>query len=148
MLSKLNVEKNIFIGRKRTIMNQNRVLGKSEKSSRKSSKKETKLNKFKKFRVKSPKIKKGILKISLQQANIQYATEEDFKNPIVYFESLWESNIPSTGIIKIIPPKSWQKLNSYIFNEKYLKSFLKYTKKIETREQILSSLMKGKVNIE
>jgi hypothetical protein len=74
-----------------------------------------------------------------------YASESDFKNPIMYFEGLWKEDEENTGIIKIIPPNSWQQNISTIFQKYYLPTFSKSDKKLETRIQSLNRLLSGKV---
>ncbi len=73
-----------------------------------------------------------------------HATEEDFKNPISYFEKLWLDN-KSTGIIKIIPPSSWREKNEKMFSKSYFPKFIASDKILETRIQTLNKLFQGKV---
>jgi len=74
------------------------------------------------------------------------ATESDFANPIQFFESIWEKNQNSTGIIKIVPPESWRSnYNGYFKN--YLKKFEESDKKLETRKMNLNKLYMAKVLI-
>jgi len=72
------------------------------------------------------------------------ATEEDFKNPIAFFDSIWNKE-HSTGIIKIIPPKDWKSKNFELFKENYCKKFAGSDKKLDTRKIILNELYKAKV---
>jgi hypothetical protein len=108
---------------------------------------EQKLNNYRKNKKMETKLKKlKNLENPIKICTTVYPTENDFINPIAYLENLWNSNKDSTGIIKIIPPESWKITNSYIFENFYYPNFLRSDKKIETRIQILGSLMKGKVN--
>src|SRR5689334_13582918 len=43
-----------------------------------------------------------------------YPTELEFKNPLDYIDNLWKENKENTGIIKIIPPSNWTKINNSI----------------------------------
>lgn len=72
------------------------------------------------------------------------ATEENFKNPIAFLDSLWNTD-RSTGIIKIIPPKEWKDKNLRMFNEVYTKKFNEWDKKLDTRKIPLNQLYKAKV---
>jgi len=78
---------------------------------------------------------------------IVQATEEDLKNPIAFFENLWENNKPSTGIIKIVPPKSWLNQNMKTFSDSYFKRFLESKTKLQIRSQKLNKLYLAKVSL-
>jgi len=75
-----------------------------------------------------------------------FATENDFKDPIKYLENLWNEHKESTGIIKIIPPERWKKINENIFIDRILPNLKNSQKTFETRIQTLNKLFKGKVN--
>ena len=76
-----------------------------------------------------------------------YATEDDFLNPITFFESIWDKNNNSTGIIKIVPPENWKNDYSGVFKNTYLKKFEECDKKLETRKMNLTKLYMAKVNL-
>ena len=111
------------------------------------------------FNVKLIKKDKIPLKLcDLKSCDIFYATEEDLINPIAYFETLWNVNKPaavtgggnwrrqtSTGIIKIIPPESFQKRQKQNFENNYKERLQDKDKKLCTRKQNLNSLYMAKV---
>lgn len=74
------------------------------------------------------------------------ATDEDFKDPIAFFDSIWNKE-HSTGIIKIIPPKDWKEKNLSLFKQEFCKKFYSSDKKLDTRKIILNELYKAKVCI-
>jgi hypothetical protein len=74
------------------------------------------------------------------------ASESDFANPIQFFESIWEKNQNSTGIIKIVPPESWR-TNYNVYFKNYLNKFQESDKKLETRKMNLNKLYMAKVLI-
>lgn len=82
---------------------------------------------------------------NLDPCTVYEASEEDFMNPIEFFDNLWKETNRSTGIIKIIPPRKWKERNINLFKEHYYNNFARNAKKMETRIQKLSSLIKGKV---
>jgi hypothetical protein len=90
----------------------------------------------------------------LDECKIFYPNEEDFKNPIGYFDSLWNGNNNNnnesyididTGIIKIVPPESWKKFQKEYFLNKISERAFLNSKKISTRKQKLGQLYKAKV---
>ena len=82
---------------------------------------------------------------SIPPCKIINATEEDFLNPIQFFESIWEKNQHSTGIIKIIPPAGWKQNIASTFQNTYLRKFEECEKKLETRKMNLNKLYTAKV---
>ena len=93
-----------------------------------------------------PKEEKGKKTLNISLCKSIVASELDFKNPINFIENIWEPSEKSTGIIKVTPPESWKKSNSFIFDNFYFPNFKKSVKKIETRIQSLEGLLKGKVS--
>jgi hypothetical protein len=81
---------------------------------------------------------------SIPACKTVYATENDFSNPIQFFERIWEKNKCSTGVIKIIPPESWINNNVGTFTN-YLKKFEENDKKLDTRKMNLNKLYMAKV---
>ncbi len=73
------------------------------------------------------------------------ATDDDFKNPIAFFNSIWGKD-KSTGIIKIIPPKNWKEMNFRLFKQEYCKRFYNSDKKLDTRKIVLNELYTAKVS--
>jgi hypothetical protein len=82
----------------------------------------------------------------IEECKIVYPTEEEFKNPIAFFDSLWNYK-SSTGIIKIIPPKNWKERNRILFWEEYCKKFETSDKKLDTRKIVLNEMHKAKVKL-
>jgi hypothetical protein len=72
------------------------------------------------------------------------ATEEDFKNPILFFESIWKKTDHSTGVIKVVPPETWKKNYVSTF-ESYSQKFDESDKKLDTRKMNLNKLYMAKV---
>lgn len=73
------------------------------------------------------------------------ATEEDFLNPINFFDNLWDESSPSTGVIKIIPPKNWVTKQKEYFECTFRPKFQDKDKKLTTRKQTLDQLYLAKV---
>ena len=92
-------------------------------------------------------VKKVKIYSDIPLCNTFHATEEDLQNPIAFFESLWEKSKPSSGIIKVIPPKSWQQENKNTFDEFYFKHFEQSNTKLEIRSQRLNRLHLAKVSL-
>ena len=97
------------------------------------------------------KIRKNI-KINTSFADLPlcttiHATDQDLENPISFFDSLWENKQISTGIIKIIPPKSWLSHNEKIFTDNYFKNFKESSDKLEISSQRLNELFLAKVSL-
>jgi hypothetical protein len=88
-----------------------------------------------------------ILKFSeIEEVKTLHATEEDFSNPLKFFDKLWQENEKSTGIIKIVPPEAWiVKQKEHL--QTVFKSRLKDpSKKLQTRKQTLNEFYLAKVN--
>jgi len=83
----------------------------------------------------------------IEECKIFYPNEEDFKNPITYFDNLWNINEPDTGIIKIIPPESWKKNQNNYFQKEINERANLSSKNLLTRKQNLGKLYKAKVRI-
>ena len=84
----------------------------------------------------------------IEECQVINATEEDLKNPISFFESLFkEDSSKSSGIIKIKAPIEWQNKQKLRANEIYLPKFKNSNKKLNTRKQDLSELYLAKVKI-
>lgn len=64
-----------------------------------------------------------------------HPTEQEFKDPFLYFYKLFQMGYSKHGMVKIVPPKSWK--------PEY--SFDKVKDKLTTRVQVLSDLSKAKV---
>ena len=75
-----------------------------------------------------------------------YPSEEDFKNPIAYFDKLWSLNESDTGIIKIIPPESWKKNQNIYYKKEIYERANSNVKNLSTRKQNLGLLYKAKVH--
>jgi hypothetical protein len=81
----------------------------------------------------------------LQCCTTVTATEEDFSDPISFFEKISNEYI-DTGIIKIIPPTSWTKnASKNLFEKNYFPSIKTSQKQLEIRIQTLNKLFEGKV---
>lgn len=80
------------------------------------------------------------------ESTIIKATEEDFNNPLSFFDQLLAKKDSVSGVIKIIPPKGWKKNYEYLFEKFYKKRFLEKDLRFETRCQNLNTLFYGKVN--
>lgn len=72
-------------------------------------------------------------------------TEEDFKNPISYFDTLWKESENDTGLIKIVPPPSWKEKQKKYFNNEILTKIESNDKPLTTRKQTLGLLYQAKV---
>jgi hypothetical protein len=83
----------------------------------------------------------------IETCNIFNAQEEDFINPISYFEKLWNEDSTNTGIIKVIPPTSWVNKQKENFNKIYATKLQDQEKKLFTRKQTLNELRLAKVII-
>ena len=90
--------------------------------------------------------KKKMSICDIEPCTIIHATEEDFANPIPFFDSLWDKE-HSTGIIKIIPPKGWREKNLRLFKQEYLRKFFENDRKLDTRKIVLHELHKAKVTL-
>jgi len=80
-----------------------------------------------------------------EESNIIFGTEEDFKNPIAFFDKLLQKKDTYSGVIKVIPPRTWKKNYDRLFEKYYKKRFLEKDTKMEIRMQILNNLLLGKV---
>lgn len=80
----------------------------------------------------------------IPQCKTVVATEQDFQNPILFFESLWEKDQHSTGVIKVIPPDSWKRRYKGT-SESYVKKFEESDRKLDTRRMNLNKLYMAKV---
>jgi len=81
----------------------------------------------------------------IEHCTIITATEEDFANPIAFFDKIW-NKANSTGILKIIPPKNWRDHNLRIFQDEYLRKLKESTMKLSSRRIILNNLYKAEVS--
>jgi hypothetical protein len=83
----------------------------------------------------------------IEDVRVYRATEEELQNPLKLFDSLWEKDENSTGLVKIIPPENWvSHEKSHL--EKFYKPMLQDpTKKLLTRKQTLNELYLAKVII-
>jgi len=163
MLNKNNKIGNIeFLGKKRKSPNikRNIIEGKFSKNksfngNRNNKQKEKKSNKRNQIVDSSNRIlNKCINKdfkmtnsLNISESNIIKATNDDFKNPIAFFDKFLENKETHSGIIKIIPPKDWKENYDNIFEKVYKKKFLEKDFKFEVRTQILNNLLFGKVII-
>ena len=82
-----------------------------------------------------------------KEGDVIIATEDDFQNPLSFFDKLLNQKDSLSGVIKILPPKEWKKNYSTIFEKVYKKNFLEKDFKLETRLQNLKNLFLGKVKI-
>jgi hypothetical protein len=73
------------------------------------------------------------------------ATEEDFKDPISFFQKIWKTH--KTGIAKIIPPENWSNGTNRLFVDKLLPKLNQSVSTLETRIQTLNQLFSGKVSL-
>lgn len=76
-----------------------------------------------------------------------FATEEELKNPINFFDNLWSEGTASSGIIKIVAPESWKANQAKKIQEIFLPKFKTLNKKLNTRKQELNQLFLAKVKI-
>lgn len=84
---------------------------------------------------------------SIEPAKIYTASEEEFLNPLALFDSLWNGEDKSTGIIKIIPPKKWVAEQKQNLENNYKSALKDKSKKLNVRIQNLFELYKAKVII-
>jgi len=82
----------------------------------------------------------------LENVSVFDATEEDFLNPLGFFDKLWEINANSTGIVKIIPPQKWIQKQKQNFENETRQRILNPTKKLISRKQTLCDLYTAKVS--
>ncbi len=82
----------------------------------------------------------------IENVQVFKAREEDFLNPIKFFDGLWELNANSTGIVKIIPPERWVEKQKQHFEKEMKTKIQNPHKKLETRKQILCDLYMARVS--
>lgn len=91
-------------------------------------------------------VEENLLRISeVEEVKVVRATEEDFLNPLRFFDSLWNQSEISTGIVKIIPPESWVVRQKSNLESNYKPKLEDPTKKLFTRKQSLNELYLAKV---
>jgi len=82
----------------------------------------------------------------MESVHVFNATEEDFSNPLKYFDGLWDLKANSTGIVKIIPPEKWVEKQRLQFEKEMKIKIQNPHKKLESRKQVLSNLYMAKVS--
>jgi hypothetical protein len=82
----------------------------------------------------------------IESVQVFNATEEDFSNPLKYFDGLWDLKANSTGIVKIIPPEKWVEKQRLLFENEMKVKIQNPHKKLETRKQVLGHLYMAKVS--
>ena len=140
-----NIETDLFSQKKR---------GRGRKNKGWSKKEEDKILKYalklseKEFQVKKQMEDIKPLKINeIEEVTVYKATEEDFLNPLKMFDKLWDVDINSTGIIKIIPPESWISTQKLTMENTYKPVLIDPSIKLQTRKQNLYELYLAKVII-
>jgi len=81
----------------------------------------------------------------MEEVKIFHATDQDFTNPLKFFDNLWEENKASSGIIKIIPPSNWVAIQKELINKTYRPRLEDNKKKLFVRKQDLNDLYLAKV---
>lgn len=83
--------------------------------------------------------------VDIEEVKVYIASEEEFLNPLKLFDSLWENDENSSGLVKIIPPPNWVASQKQLIEENYKPLLLDPQKRLMTRKQTLNELYKAKV---
>jgi uncharacterized protein YozE (UPF0346 family) len=83
----------------------------------------------------------------MEDVKVYRASEEEFLNPLKLFDSLWEKDENSSGMIKIIPPPNWVASQKQLIEKNYKPLLLDPQKKLLSRKQTLNELYLAKVLI-
>lgn len=59
----------------------------------------------------------------IEEVKTYYPSQEEFKNPLIYVEKLYQEGASKYGIIKIVPPKDFKPTMSFdVFSDQKLPS--------------------------
>lgn len=83
--------------------------------------------------------------VDIEEVKVYMASEEEFLNPLKLFDSLWENDENSSGLVKIIPPPNWVASQKQLIEDNYKPLLLDPQKRLMTRKQTLNELYKAKV---